>query len=678
MKKLKIILLFSIIFTIGYLFFYINSHHESKYNTNDTEFIGIITKINNNDKLVLEIEGKEKLLVNYYYKDEYLFSYSLGDKIKIIGVLEEPNSNDNFNLFSYKKYLLSKKIKYIVNASQFELVSENRNIFYICKNWVIKRINNIKNNTYLKAFILGDTSDIRDNVIKSYQDNGISHLFAVSGMHVTFLSSMLLMLLKRIIKKYYNIVLIIFLLFYMFLVNFSPSIMRAVLFLILIIIKKKLKLNIPTIYLFLLFTCLFLIYNPYIIYNSGFLYSFTISGFLIYSSQKITTKHYLKNLFLISLIAFLSGLPISIYTSFQINLISPILNLFFVPLVSLILFPCSFIVFIFPNLNYIYSLLTVLLENISLWCANVTSFNVVLAKPHLIIIFTYYIIILLTLKNKNYVFILITMLIIHNNIHYINKYPIITMLDIGQGDSILIELPHNKGNILIDTGGTLNNSNNYLSNSVIIPYLKSVGIKKLDYLVITHGDNDHIGESFNIVNRFKVNHVILNEGNNNELENNLLNLCSHKGIPILHLNKQILDIMSYKFNFISDIDKENENEDSLIVYTNLNNKNILLMGDAGKISEKQLLKEYNLPKMDILKVGHHGSKYSSRIDFLEKIKPDISLISVGLKNRFNHPSDETINNLLSVNTKILKTSINGSIRIVLMDKIKLSCSTLTC
>ena len=195
-----------------------------------------------------------------------------------------------------------------------------------------------QNKYYLQLFILGE-NNLDSDIKESYQFNGISHLFAVSGMHISLFTSFLQNLLNRIIKnKKFNFVIIfIFLCFYMFLVNYTASVVRASLFFIIISIKKIFKLKISNMELIILLMITLLIYNPFYIYNIGFLYSFIISIALIYFKDVFTTDSYLKKLFKISFIAFLVSIPININNNFEINLITPFINLIFVPFVSFII-----------------------------------------------------------------------------------------------------------------------------------------------------------------------------------------------------------------------------------------------------------------------------------------------------------------------------------------------------
>lgn len=666
LTKLKTTLLFSILIICCfiYCFCYINSDRKSKYELSCMDFIIKITKINyKENKVVIEGVGKEKLLINY----EGDFNYKLGDKVSIKGTLKEPSSNTNFNLYSYKKYLLSKRIFLVLDAEKIELIEKNRNVLYEIKN---KIHNRLIGSAYLNAFILGDNSYIDDNVKKSYQINGISHLFAVSGMHVSFIVLILTFCLKKF--KWYELTMVLMLLFYAFFTNFLPSIMRSVIFFILCLLKNKFKLKISTFNLFLIMTIFFLFYNPYYIYNIGFIYSFTISGFLIYFSDKLKEKKYFKSLIKISLLSFLVSLPITIYNNFSINLLSPILNLFFVPFVSLIIFPLSFLIFLLPLFNGIYLFLIDVLEQISLFCSNINYFNFIFARPSIYVILIYYIVIVLALKNKKYFIILFLIIIIHYNICIFKKSLVVTMLDVNQGDCLLISYPHNQGNILIDTGGKLFDNSNYISNNIIIPYVKSLGIKKIDYLILTHGDYDHIGEAINLVNSFKVDKVIFNCGEYNDLEKELIKVLNKKKIPYYSCIKE-LNINDNKLYFLNNNDYRNENDNSSVIYTELNKHKFLFMGDASIEIEKDLMEKYNLQNMDVLKVGHHGSKTSSSEEFIDNITPKYSIISVGKNNRYGHPNKEVLNNLQD--SKVYRTDQDGSIMFKINNKFKIeTCS----
>lgn len=236
------------------------------------------------------------------------------------------------------------------------------------------------------------------------------------------------------------------------------------------------------------------------------------------------------------------------------------------------------------------------------------------------------------------------------------------MLDIGQGDSIILHI--NKETILIDTGG---NTSSTIVENTTIPTLKSLGIKKIKYLILSHGDYDHMGESINLVENFKIENVIFNTGKFNYLEQELIKKLNKKNIPY-YQNIEEISLKETTLYFLNTKLYDNENDNSSVIYTKINNINILLTGDAGVDVEEELMNKYNL-SIDILKVGHHGSKTSSSKEFINYINPKISLISVGENNKFNHPNKEVLNNLK--NTIIYRTDKNGSVMINLNKNIML-------
>ena len=167
-----------------------------------------------------------------------------------------------------------------------------------------------------------------------------------------------------------------------------------------------------------------------------------------------------------------------------------------------------------------------------------------------------------------------------------------------------------------------------------------------------------MGEAINLVNNFKVEKVIFNCGEFNELEQDLIKALDKKKIPYYSCIKE-LNIDGNKLYFLNDKDYDNENDNSSVVYMKFNNHKFLFMGDAGVEVEEDLIEKYNLQDIDVLKVGHHGSKTSSSKNFINEINPKYSIISVGKNNRYGHPDKEVIDNL--IDSKIYRTDKDGSI-----------------
>lgn len=643
LKNLKIILLFSIFI---YLIFYIKVNPiKSKYYIEDTELIGMITKINREkNKTILEIKGKEKVYATYYGN----ISYKLGDTVKCIGNFYIPNRNTNFNLFNFRNYLLSKKIYIGFKINKIYKIKNNKNILYILKNKVINKLEKYNNKEYYYTFILGDSSYIKEDILNIYRYLGISHLFAISGMHVSMLTSFLN---KNKITFFISL---FFLFIYVFFTNYSPSIIRAVIFYIFSSLKIF-NINIKSINYFIYTLLFLLIINPYYIYNIGFIFSFTVSFFLIICAKYIPNDKLKKSIY-ISFISFLASIPILLLNFYFINILTILYNLFYIPLVS-ILFPLILLSYLFPFLSIIVDIIVNILESSVLIFSNIKSI-VNLPKINIYILIIYYLILYLIIIKKikkRYIYIPIILYFVNN----LRIYNTITFIDVGQGDSSLIELANGK-NILIDTGGK-HNFQNY-SNYNIIPFLKSRGITNIDYLILTHGDYDHMGEAINLVNSFKVDKVIFNNGEYNDLELELIKVLEEKNI-MYYQNVKQLNINNNKLYFINDDIYDNENDNSNIVYTKLNNYKFLFMGDAGINAEKFLLEKYNLKNVDILKVGHHGSDTSSSKEFIDIINPNYSIISVGKNNIYGHPSSKILDNLKK--TKVYRTDKNGSIKFII-------------
>ena len=173
-----------------------------------------------------------------------------------------------------------------------------------------------------------------------------------------------------------------------------------------------------------------------------------------------------------------------------------------------------------------------------------------------------------------------------------------------------------------------------------------------------HGDYDHMGEAINLVENFKVEKVIFNCGEYNDLEKELIKVLNKKKIPHYSCIKE-LNIDKNKLYFLQTKEFDNENDNSNVIYTELNGYKFMFMGDASITTEKEILNKYNLPDIDVLKVGHHGSKTSSSIEFINEINPKYSIISVGKNNRYGHPNDSVLDNLQD--SKVYRTDQYGSI-----------------
>ena len=437
MRRLKIILqsryLFKVLvimFILGDIIFTNLYNFGSKYSEDDTTFIGIVTKYELNDnKLILEIKAKEKLIVNYKYGDKIFNNLSYGDKVLVKGVLEEPSTINIPNTFNYKKYLYNKKIYYTVEASSMDKLENNNNYLYTIKNILYKRINKLNSSNYIKTLLLGD-STISTEVNNSYRSNGISHLFSISGMHIGFITNIIYFYLNRVThnKKLKYIINDIFLILYYLLVNTS-SLLRSIIMNILFSFNFIFKLNIKKIDIMFITLIISIIINPFIIYDIGFIYSYLISFFLIMYSNKIKTKNKIYKTLSITLISFFVSLPITMYNSYEINIISILMNIILVPIMSIIVFPLTILTLFFPILDNILCFITNLLEDFSLFISNIELTKFIFSKPSVVVILIYYLLIIIVLNKRKYFYLLIILITVHYFSPYLNSNFEIMMFD---------------------------------------------------------------------------------------------------------------------------------------------------------------------------------------------------------------------------------------------------------
>ena len=679
-------------FILYSLFVYYFINFNSYYNGFEKSLQGTVNSYSiNGDKLTIYLKAKEIVIVNYYFKSLNEKTYfednlKLGDLISVAGELEEPERNRVFNGFDYKKYLYNKHIFYLMNANKISIMEKNSGLLFYFKNLVMDRINSIsKSKVYIMTFILGDKSFIDNEVKESYQDNGISHLFAVSGMHISLFAGIMLFFLKRVsYNNYFNYGMVcLFLLFYLFLAGFPASLLRASVMFILFSINKVFNLKISNLNILFIVIITILFIDPFYLFDIGFQFSYLISGTLIMMRWKIgVIKSKLKRSFYVSVVCFLVSFPICIYNFYGTNFMSVLFNLFYIPFVSIIVFPLSLITFVFPFLDIVLYYSIFVMERISLFISSINFGYIIFPKVNFGVYFIYYIVIFLSFWKIEFVLLFLVMLLIHKGYIYFDSNLYVYYLDVGQGDSALIRLPNNSGNILIDTGGKFSyemekwrekGSKYSIVKSSTIPFFKSFGIKKLDYLILSHGDYDHIGEAINLVDNFNVEKVIFNCGEFNDLEKELIKVLDKKKIRYYLCIKE-LNIDNNELYFLQTKEYDNENDNSNVIYAELNGYKFMFMGDAGVDKEKDILDKYNISNIDVLKVGHHGSKTSSGKVFIDGINPKYSIISVGKNNRYGHPNKEVLNNLDG--SKIYRTDQDGSIMFKINNKLEIeACSS---
>ena len=510
------------------------------------------------------------------------------------------------------------------------------------------------NSDYFLAFILGDKTLLSSDIYNTYQTNGISHLLAISGMHINMLVLMIFLVIKNKRKEF--ITTSIFLMLYLFLTGLSASILRAILFYMLKKINYYGNFRFSNMHILIFSAFIILFIDPFMLYDLGFIYSFVVCFGIIYYSDYLKGGSKVTKLLKLSFITFLFSLPITALVNYEVNFFSIFVNLIFVPWISLFLYPFTLITFILPFLNPLLSFFINITNTLNIFLCKF-SLLVNIPKIPILLVILYYIILLF--KRKKNIIYLCLIIITCKIIPFLDNNYYVYYLDVGQGDSSLLISPYKEETILIDTGGKVEFNTEtwqqrvktYNQSDNTIKFLKSIGITSITYMIITHGDADHAKESVNIIDKINVKNVVLNNGDYNSLEK-----------KIISTNVNITSKFNLKYFNITNINNflyDNENDNSLVSYITFLGYKLLFMGDAGSDVEGDILSKYNLSNIDIFKVGHHGSKYSSSKSFIDTVNPKVSIISVGRNNRYNHPHKEVLENL--INKLVYRTDENGTI-----------------
>ena len=661
----------------------------------------------------MKIKGSKKYLLNIKKSKE--MNIKFGDYIKINAKIELPSKARNYMGFDYQRYLKSKKIiATIIDVENVEILDVNK--ANIAENIFNSVRNNIKEIMYkllpkdarelAVGMMIGDKDELDAKIEEDFKNSNLTHMLAVSGAHISYVILGLNLMLKKTSNRFRKIFIICFLIFFVGVTDFTPSVQRASIMAILLLISTMLYRSQDT-YTSIAFSGLvILIINPYSFFDIGFQLSFggTIGIVLMYNNLikrfKINgkLKGYIVSSICVSVCANFIIIPIMAFNFNTVSLTFWISNLlagpflgviiifgFCVYLISFAIYPVAKIISI--PLKYLIYILLVIVK----YCSKIPFSSITIRTPYIFEILIYYIVLYLVFNYakikpyfKKLVVIIMIVILIANSCIYVQNHGkmIIYFIDVGQGDSTLIRTAKNK-TILIDGGGSENSSFD-VGEKTLLPYLLDRKITVLDYVVISHFDTDHCGGILYLMEHTKVKNIIISkQGKESSNYNKFKNIVLDKGISVIFVkkgdkikidNETYMDVLFPSNNFISD---NILNNNSIVTKVCYNNFSVLFTGDVEEIAENEICREYYTTdklKANILKVAHHGSKTSSTAEFIKMVKPQIALIGVGEKNRFGHPNDGVIQRLKNINTKIYRTDKMGEIVIQInnMGEIKIS------
>lgn len=559
--------------------------------------------------------------------------------------------------------------------------------------------------TEAKALLIGDRSDMSDEVASTYRTLGITHLFAISGLHVGLLTFLIRTLLIRlgVRMETVDILLVILLPLYAVLAGGAPSVWRAVIVTMLVLLTATGKMKMKTDDALALSAILFISWQPFVVFQPGFQMSYLAAFSLILSSKLLSrTQSSITLAFLVTAITQIALYPILLIHFYELSLSSFLVNLLYVPLYAMIILPANILLLVLTYIAPLFaSLCFAIYTPFRIFVEEVTFFLAALpfqlwnpGKPHPLVVSMALIGSLLFFirieQNRNLfratLFLLFPALCIQFT-PYLDPSLRVTYVDVGQGDAILIELPNRKDVYLIDTGGVVRWGTSdwrtpekefEVGRRIVLPLLKGKGITKVDKLILTHADSDHMEAADEIIEEVKVSEIhIAPHSEKEDTMKEVLELAKAKKIPVLTVSEGATwTYSSISFAYLAPnkgIYKGNDS--SLVLFMQTKGPNFLFTGDLEREGESKIIRNYrHLDWGDLLlKAGHHGSRTSSSDAFIEMLRPTVAILSYGKDNRYGHPHKEVMDTFATFKVQTLSTAENGTITVtVKKDKYTIS------
>ena len=598
-------------------------------------------------------------------------------EIELEGKLSEPEGQRNFGGFNYQAYLKTQGIYQTLNIKKIQSLQKvgswdiGENLSSLRRKavvWIKAHFPDPMRN-YMTGLLLGHLDTDFEEMNELYSSLGIIHLFALSGMQVGFFMDGFKKLLLRLglTQEKLKWLTYPFSLIYAGLTGFSASVIRSLLQ------KLLAQHGVKSLDNFALTVLVLFIVMPNFFLTAGGVLSCAYAFILTMTSKEgeglkaVARESLVISLGILPILSFYFAefQPWSILLTFVFSFL---FDLIFLPLLS-ILFALSFL---YPviQLNFIFEWL----EGIIRLVSQVASRPLVFGQPNAWLLILLLISLALVYDLRKNIKRLIVLSLLVTGLFFFTKHPLeneITMLDVGQGESIFLRDVTGK-TILIDVGGKAESDKKIekwqekvtTSNAqrTLIPYLKSRGVAKIDQLILTNTDKEHVGDLLEVTKVFHVGEILVSKGSLKQKEFVAELQATRTKVRSVSVGEH-LAIFGRQLEVLSPRKiGDGEHEDSLVLYGKLLDKYFLFTGNLEEKGEKDLLKQYPDLEVDVLKAGQHGSKKSSSSSFLEKLRPEITLISVGKNNRTKLPHQETLTRLEGINSKVYRIDQQGAIR----------------
>lgn len=609
-------------------------------------------------------------------------SVQIGSRCSMSGEIERYPYARNPGEFDYEAFMLHKGVlgTIIVDPSELhchggswykELFSKRKQALS-----TLEQSLSPLTSSWVKALIFGEDRDLSDETIDLFQRWGLSHLLAISGLHVGLciaLFSYLTLRFSFLTKRKLIICLLFLLPIYILFAGGAPSVIRAVCMaevaMLLSLLKQRWPMTDIISYLF----CSILIFKPSLIHQLGFQFSFIVTFAILVSKKWISlSAHPVDTLLRISLLCQLVVLPLQLQSFYVFNPLSLLANLLFVPLMSVFFLPICFAflvgVYILPSslLNPLDAVFQKSLEICFLPLKGMDEFVVewVTGQMSIVSIFLFVIAFVWMMKRwevgkQRQSFLwgvgLSFVLIAEASVPFLVSPGRVTMLDIGQGDCFIIEWPNRSHVMMIDAAGVLEEREDDTFTRIIEPYLHERGISKMDTLLLTHADQDHIGAALEVFTSFSVDTLITSPFFKGDLP-----IKEEKWKKVSSGDRFVIE--DTVFDVLYPIqESEDKNDNSLVMSFTLGGMDWMFTGDVGKEGEEEISSLAQDLDVDVLKVAHHGSDTSTGGQWLDNLTPKVALISAGLNNRYGHPHEQVIDRLTQEGIKIIRTDQKGAV-----------------
>lgn len=654
---------------------------------------------NNSYSYYLKSNSGFKVLI---YSDNDILS--VGDCSTIKGKVYKFSSATNEGEFNQKEFYYSQMILFRLDPEK--IVKLDKRIFnfekaiYVFKNELTNSLKKISDGEELGALctmLLGEKSLLSNDMKESYQDAGISHILAISGLHISLVGIGIYGFMRKRRAGFVCAMIVAggIAYIYYFMSGCAISTERALFMFFLTMIAQTIGRSNDMLNSLGISILIIVYENPFIIKYPGFVFSVVaVMGVALIVRDISGNK--IKVAILSSVAMQLATIPVVAIYYYEIPAYSVIINIIVLPLISIVFISglsAAFIGLISAPIASIVIIPAIVVLKLYTFLCNIAQglmFNkIIVGCPGAEKIVVYYVILfMLIFVCKKYKSIVIRMfgICVLLSIIFVRGHTDgeIDFLDVGQGDAIFVQIESGES-VFIDGGSS---SKKKVGENIILPFLKYNGVHKIDYWFISHADEDHVNGLTEVLeSNYCIENVVISKASKcDENMQKIISLSQEKGINVIEIsagdtfrfaNTQITCIAPGEggrsdnrnnSDSRSNIEQFDANDSSLVLLVDdkKNNLRCMLAGDISSEVENSLVKKYgNKIDIDIYKANHHGSKYSSSKEWLNALSPDISVISCGENNRYGHPHEETLERFGEIDSKVFRTDENGQIRILL-------------